>query len=184
VSKAFLSHSSKDKDFVKIVADNLGSALCHYDERTFEPSGESAEEILKALINSDVFVLFFSANSQTSEWVKHEIKYAKHMYFEGKIKSIVIIPLDGTPREKLDVWLKPFVVQTLLVPRLVALRVRSLIAQQEQHTPPRFVGRDSSLSELKEKLREQSPNKPSAVLLSGVSGIGKRLLARRAFQDL
>lgn len=184
MAKAFLSHSSKDKDFVKKVADDLGSALAHYDERTFEPSGDSAEEILKALGNSDVFVLFFSQNSLASPWVKRELGYAQHLYFEGKISDIAIFPLDDTPRDSLPGWLRPLVVQTLRVPRLVALRLRSLLAPHELPDFSRFIGRDDALKQVKDILRDQSPNRPSSVLLSGVSGIGRRRLIRRTFQDL
>lgn len=184
MTKAFLSHSGKDKDFVKKVADDLGSALAHYDERTFEPSGDSAEEILKALANSDVFVLFLSHNSLASNWVKSEIKYAQHLYFEGKISNIAIFPLDDTPRDSLPDWLRPLVVQTLRVPHLVALRLRSLLAPSELPDFSRFIGRDDVLKQLKDILRDHSPNRPSSVLLSGVSGIGRRRLIHRAFQDL
>lgn len=36
--RAFLSHSSKDKDFVRQVAEILGPLLVEYDERTFDYS--------------------------------------------------------------------------------------------------------------------------------------------------
>ncbi len=184
MTKAFLSHSSKDKEFVKKVADDLGNALAHYDERTFEPSGRSAQEILKALATSDVFVLFFSQNALDSNWVKREIEYAEHLYFEGKMSAIAIFPLDQTPRDKLSDWLRPFVVQTLPTPALVALRLRSLLAPRQLPTFSRFIGRDDSLKQIKDILRDQSPNRPSAIILAGISGIGRRRLIRRAFEDL
>lgn len=183
MTKAFLSHSSKDKGFVKLVADDLGSALCHYDERTFEPSGESADEILAALQDSDVFVLFYSANALSSNWVKHEISYARHLYFEGKIKRVAIFPLDDTPRDLLDTWLKPFVVHSLPVAKLASLRIRSLLLDGESKEA-RFIGRDLSLNDLKDKIRGQSSSRSSGVIISGINGIGKRRLLQRAYQDL
>jgi len=184
MSKAFLSHSSKDKGFVKGVADALGSALCHYDERTFEPTGDSADEILSALGNSEVFVLFLSKNALDSPWVQKEIRYAKHMFFEGKITSVAIFPLDKTPRDMLDPWLRPFVVQTLMVQKLVGLRIRSMLITQDVISSARFIGRDNELSNLKSMLRERSATRPSAVMISGISGIGKRRLLARAYEDL
>lgn len=184
MSKAFLSHSSKDKGFVKGVADALGSALCHYDERTFEPTGDSADEILLALGNSEIFVLFFSKNALESSWVQKEIRYAKHMFFEGKITGVAIFPLDKTPRDMLDPWLRPFVVQTLMVQKLVGLRIRSMLITQDAISSSRFIGRDSELSSLKSKLRDLSANRPSAVIVSGINGIGKRRLLSRAYEDL
>ncbi|MDO7926258.1 TIR domain-containing protein [Pseudomonas sp. KFB-139] len=184
MSKAFLSHSSKDKGFVKGVADALGSALCHYDERTFEPTGDSADEILSALEDSEVFVLFLSANSLNSPWVQKEIKYARHMFFEGKITAVAIFPLDKTPRDTLEPWLRPFVVQTLMVQKLVGLRIRSMLIMPDTISSSRFIGRDSELSSLKSMLRDRSVSKPSAVMISGIGGIGKRRLLGRAYEDL
>lgn len=184
MSKAFLSHSSRDKEFVRPVADELGSALSHYDERTFEPTSESAGEILEALSNSTIFVLFLSKSALASPWVKQEIRYAQHMYFEGKIKQVAIFPLDDTTRDALDLWLRPFVIQILKKPKLVALRIRSMLAMEETPHSRRFVGRDKQVSDLKDSLRDQSSNRPSAVLVSGIQGIGRRRLLSRAYQDL
>lgn len=49
--KAFLSHSSADKDnFVRIVADRLKNKLgIHYDEYTFEIGNRTIDEILDGL---------------------------------------------------------------------------------------------------------------------------------------
>lgn len=184
MSKIFLSHSSKDKDFVKLVADELGNALCHYDERTFEPSGQSADEILVALNNSEIFALFLSKNSLGSPWVTQEINYARHMFFSGQIKSVAVFPLDDTTRDKLDVWLQPFVVQTLKLAKLVGLRLRSILSSHGTGRISRFVGRDHDLSVFKESLREKSPQRPAAIIISGTDGIGKRKLMSRTFQDI
>lgn len=64
--KAFLSHSSKDQDIVSRVFKELGTANAHYDKATFEQGEWSADEIYKALSNTDVFVLFVSKHSVRS----------------------------------------------------------------------------------------------------------------------
>ena len=56
--KAFLSHSRNDKHFVRAVADSLGSALCEYDEYTFEFI-LSAQAIRQAFARCDLFVFFY-----------------------------------------------------------------------------------------------------------------------------
>ena len=60
--KAFLSHSSADKDnFVRIVADRLKNKLgIHYDEYTFEIGNRTIDEILDGLGKTDLFVFFIS----------------------------------------------------------------------------------------------------------------------------
>jgi hypothetical protein len=55
--KAFLSHSSKDKHFVRAIADSLGSALCDYDEYTFE-FVLNAQAIRQAFSRCDLFSSF------------------------------------------------------------------------------------------------------------------------------
>lgn len=184
MSKAFLSHSSMDKAFVSKVADSLGSALCHYDERTFEPAGESADEIIQALQNSDLFVLFLSENSLKSKWVQTEIRYARHLYFSGEIKSVAIFMMGDSLRERLDVWLRPFVVQTLMVPKLVGFRIRSLLSTADASHVSRFIGRDDEVARIKDSLRDLSASRPSSVLVSGPAGIGRKRLLTRVYQDL
>src|SRR5260221_7110725 len=65
--KAFLSHSSKDKAFVREVGSLLGEAQCEYDEYTFEHTLNTSA-IHSALQRCDVFVLFLSANSTKSSF--------------------------------------------------------------------------------------------------------------------
>ena len=72
--KAFLSHSSRDKEpYVRIVANKLGPENCHYDEWTFEAGLKTLDEIQKGLDTTDLFVLFLSDTSLNSEWVQQEI---------------------------------------------------------------------------------------------------------------
>jgi TIR domain len=60
--KAFLSHSSKDKSFVRRIADKLGPARCEYDEYSFEYT-LNAQAIRQTFARADLFVLFLSENS-------------------------------------------------------------------------------------------------------------------------
>ena len=73
--KAFLSHSSADKErFVRIVADKLKNKMgIHYDEYTFEAGNKTIDEIFIGLEKTDLFVFFISEDSLKSEWVKKEI---------------------------------------------------------------------------------------------------------------
>jgi hypothetical protein len=43
--KAFLSHSSLDKEFIREVANKLGRLNCIFDERSFSSGKEFKEEI-------------------------------------------------------------------------------------------------------------------------------------------
>lgn len=184
MKKAFLSHSSFDKEFVKLVADDLGSANCHYDERTFEPSSESTTEILNALAQSELFVYFFSAKAMESPWVKKELMYAEQLFFNGTISKIAIFPIDNSSRSSLPISMQPFVVQTLHHPKLVGLRIKSLLSSEGKKLQARFIGRDLAIHSLKESIRDQKEKGRGGVFISGMPGIGRARLMRRLMEDL
>ena len=48
MGKAFLCHSSRDKEFVRVTARHLGRAKVVYDEMTFEPGQDFRDQILRA----------------------------------------------------------------------------------------------------------------------------------------
>jgi hypothetical protein len=73
--KAFLSHSSKDKFFVRQVADALGKIATELDEYSFEYS-LNVQAIRRALDRCNVFVLFLSENSVKSSFVAEEQRAA------------------------------------------------------------------------------------------------------------
>lgn len=70
--KAFLSHSSQDKQFVGAVAKELGRQFCVFDEQVFETGNEFKDSIERGLDESSVFVLFASRKALESIWVKFE----------------------------------------------------------------------------------------------------------------
>lgn len=77
MKKVFLSHSSKDKDFVRRVANIIGLNFCVIDECEFEIGMKNINEIFKGIDKSDIFVYFISQHSLESEWVKRELNIAK-----------------------------------------------------------------------------------------------------------
>lgn len=70
MAKAFLSHSSSDKNLVRKIASLLGIQRCVLDENSFEPGARTLDEIFRELDESDVFVLFISDKALNSEWVQ------------------------------------------------------------------------------------------------------------------
>ena len=61
--KAFLSHSSIDKEFVREVANKLGRLHCVFDERSFDAGDKFEDAIRDHLDNSSVFVFFATKDS-------------------------------------------------------------------------------------------------------------------------
>lgn len=93
MEKIFLSHSSKDKEYVRPIFDYFGADRCVYDEMTFEAGMPTINEIFKGLDSSDIFVFFISDSSLGSEWVQEEIKVAEANLHNDVKKLSQIFPV-------------------------------------------------------------------------------------------
>ena len=74
--KAFISHSSAQKPFVKDLVEELGRDKCIIDCFNFNPAFKTIDEIYKNIELSTVFVLLLSKESLDSKWVKKEVRFA------------------------------------------------------------------------------------------------------------
>ena len=129
--KAFLSHSSKDKAFVRQVAATLGEGQCEYDEKSFEYI-LNVHAIHRALARTDIFVFFLSAHSISSSFVDEEQRVALEKRGAGVIKRILIFTLDDTSYRNLPDWLKEVnVVQRLSSPKVCARKIQSALVGLE-----------------------------------------------------
>lgn len=70
--KAFLSHSSVQKEFVQKIATDL-KTFAIIDSIAFEQGLKNIDEIIQHINNSDLFVIFISATALDSEWVANEL---------------------------------------------------------------------------------------------------------------
>lgn len=68
--KAFLSHSSAQKAFVRKLAEEIGFDSCIIDEKTFESGNLILDEIITAIDKSGIFILLLSNEALNSDWVK------------------------------------------------------------------------------------------------------------------
>lgn len=78
--KAFLSHSSSDKELVRAIANELGRQFCIFDEQAFSTGVDFITSIEEGLSDSSVFVLLASQKALESVWVElelHEVAYRK-----------------------------------------------------------------------------------------------------------
>ena len=80
MQKAFLSHSSKQKPYVEVVAKRSGKDKIIYDAWCFEEGKEIVKEIEEQLEDTDLFVLFISKESLESSWVQSEVEQAEKLY--------------------------------------------------------------------------------------------------------
>ena len=75
--KVFISHSSKQKDFVKDLVGIIGRDHCIVDCYDFEPAYKTIDEICEKISQSTAFVLLISKDSLNSSWVTQEVTLAQ-----------------------------------------------------------------------------------------------------------
>lgn len=93
VNKAFLSHQSKDKDFV----EKLGNALIQngvdvfYDAWDIQGGDSIPQEVERGLSECNLFLYILSPNSTSSKWVQGE--YHAYLYRKINDHKLRIIPI-------------------------------------------------------------------------------------------
>lgn len=190
--KAFLSHSSKDKEsYVEIIANYLGKENIVYDKYTFDKGEITLNEILRGLDSTAIFVIFISENALESEWVKREIFEAKDRYDENIIKRIIPIIIDNTIKhddKKIPDWLKDrYNIQPIARPSVAARKILNKLREISWGKHPDlkkresiFVGRNDKLEEFEQRIHDFDHEKPIAIITSGLPGVGRRTFLHNA----
>jgi hypothetical protein len=95
----FISHSSKDKPFVRQLAADLtaNGVQVWLDEQRIRVGESIPEKIAQGLAESDFFVIVISANSASSDWVKREMNTALVTEIERRKVTILPVRIDATP---------------------------------------------------------------------------------------
>jgi tetratricopeptide (TPR) repeat protein len=178
----FLSHSSKDKPFVRELADALetgGDIKVWLDEREIN-YGDNAVLKMEEGLDADVVLLILSPDSVESKWVKEEwtdafwdqtnserIRLAPVLYRDCRIPHFLRNkkPFDLTTNQtegfrQIRTW-------------LLGLRSAPPPIIHLPQRPPLFIERGPELEDLRNRLREPG----SVTYISGLAGRGKTTLA-------
>lgn len=93
MKKVFLSHSSRDKPFVRDLANSLISDGYNVwlDEAEIKIGDSLIDKLSDALDSMDYFVITLSKNSVNSKWVQEELKVA--LTREFKERKIIVLPI-------------------------------------------------------------------------------------------
>jgi len=96
---AFISHSTKDKPFVrKLAADLVASGVKVWlDEQRILVGDSIPEKIAQGLAESDLFLLVVTQNSVGSSWVKKELSGALIHEIERRKVTVLPIKVDDAP---------------------------------------------------------------------------------------
>lgn len=121
----FISYSTKDFHIVESVRHALSNVPCNVFIAEYSaPAGAPLNQsILDAIKTCDLFILLWSQNSRTSEWVPQEIGVAKglakpilpivldqSLNLPGFIRDLKYLPLQTNSTEAIE-WLQQHVFQ-------------------------------------------------------------------------
>lgn len=186
--KAFLSHSSLNKNVVEAVAEDLGLANVELDSTTFDRGILNTKAIQMALNRSSIFVLFLSKGAIASPMVKLETEWAKELVGCGLIERTLIVCLDENSFESAPQEWKTYnfvrkATSVKSISRLIQSTLTVARVKTTSSTTP-FVGRNRELGETKERLIDPAAPHPKGLFVSGNAGIGRRTFARKLFSDV
>lgn len=185
--KAFLSHSSSDKEFVKAVANELGHQYCVFDEQAFLSGIDFKESIEQGLDESSVLVLFASKAALDSIWVDFELDKAWYKKMLRSLKRSIVYIIDSNVAiDDIPKWLS----QGKIVYQNVALSIaRDIrmhlddVLRNRQH--PFFIGRSEKIEELQNKLTPTDGSiLPRSVFIFGIPSIGRRTFTRHTTKSM
>ena len=99
----FISHNKKDKDIAReialfLVAENIN---LWFDEWEISAGDSIIEEIQSGLQKASHFLILWSQNAATSNWVRKELSSILMKAIENKNPKVIPIILDDTPLPEL-----------------------------------------------------------------------------------
>jgi len=185
MTKVFLSHSSKQKGYVEIVANKLGKFNIVYDAWTFENGNKTLDEIYNGIETSGIFVYFISNESLDSQWVKEEVNKAEEYLKKDKLKRFLPLIIDNTVKhsdDRIPLWIKEeYNIKYIskpskcydLIKQVLQLVGWNLYPKQKQ-TDQLFIGRTVQIKLYEERIYNFDKPTPSSVVVSGLTSIGRR----------
>lgn len=176
--KAFLSHSSIDKDLVKLVHDRLTTESAWFDSTNIENGECIPEKVSEGIRHATHFVLFWSHKASVSLWVRAELNAAFVQMMSGKCKLMVFTLDDAILPELLAPYKYELIDKSDLAKAANMIAEKILSQEGAISRLSDFVNRTKELGVIEESIR--SGNK--LVILNGILGIGKSSLAERAIQ--
>ena len=183
--KAFLSHSSKQKDYVEIVADKLGKSNIIYDKWTFEEGNKTINEIFQGLSETEIFVLFISEEALESDWVKKEIGKAHSLLKGGNIKRLYPIIIDEKIKfddGRIPEWIQEnYNLRYVSKPIKASERIKQILKTLSWALYPKnkelsqlFIGRTELIRKYEERIFDFDKPIPNTMITTGLSSIGRR----------
>lgn len=177
---AFLSHSSADKSIVTAVHDALRPGSTWLDRAEIEWGARFIESIETGIQSASDFVLFWSAASSRSPWVRHETHMALILKLQQRAIRIRIVRLDDTD---LPLHLKPFHFLSVAGSdnpiEDILSELRPALAQPTHGARHRFLNRNDELGRIEALINDTETR---VILLHGFKGVGKAATVSEALR--
>lgn len=174
--KAFLSHTSSDKDLVGLVHQKLENKNAWYDAADIENGESIPEKINEGLRYATHYILFWSQKASESNWVRAELNAAFVRMMANKCKFMLFV-LDNTPLPEL---LQPYKYDNIDkndLEKASDIIVEKIFSQEATVTRlSEFVNRTKEIGDIEESIRAGY----KLIILQGILGIGKSSLAEKA----
>lgn len=185
--RAFLSHSSKDKDFVEQVAELMRPGTYELDATTFDAGLVNSDAIRAALNRSDLFCLFLSRSSVISKYVEFETLIGIEFVARGGIFRFLAVCLDDDAFQQASENVRFFnIVRKSLTPDAVARLIQGQLinasSNMQKFSHP-FIGRENELRSLDEQISDHKRPNVKCLYLSGNAGTGRRSVALKAYEN-
>lgn len=180
----FLSHSGKDKNYVKYIADKLGEEKCVYDNYSFRSGNEIVEEMIINIDNSKLFVIFISNESLNSSNVLFELEKAKKNFDKKRLRKIFPIIIDekiNYKDKRIPKWLSDnYNLKPIMRPSVALRRIKEKALEVQYELFPEikiqkniFIGRDSLIQKFQQVVFNYNEEIPSVYIASGLEKIGR-----------
>ncbi len=183
--KVFLSHSSKQKEYVEKIASYIGLDYVQMDKFDFEAGRMILDEIDKSIGCSNLFVLLISEDGLESNWIKHEITEVRDYIDEGKVFFMPFIIDESTQFDdsRIKPWIRNSITERYLNPlmlsRVIRRKLREIIWETESSAEAKkriFVGREKEISDMYRKLYENTEQQRRGIIVTGLPHIGRKRL--------
>ena len=194
MAKVFLSHSSRDKELVRRVANILGNKNCTLDEISFEAGRQTLPEIFRELDSSDIFVLFISNDSLNSKWVEKEITHAERNLTEefiDRILSVIIDPTVTYRDTRIPEWIaKPYNLKYTRNEALITKKIKQALREVclknnkcNREREKNVVGRNAEMERFENDTNNLDGWTPTYIIAYNFfEGIGRRTFLKNALR--
>jgi hypothetical protein len=191
LAKAFLSHSSKQKQLVSNIANRVGLDNCVIDQFHFAAGEPTLDEIFKSIDKSDLFVLFLSADAIESQWVKREIALSTNLKNPEISRRLLILNIDRNlsySDARIPGWLSEqynlkFITDEIHLYKKVDSKLRDIAIEKYPDIKAKediFIGRNHLMDEFEGKYYNIDNTKPTCIVVSGFEEIGRRKFLNHA----